>query len=961
MRAFGFGEQTALDFPGEAAGILAVDQWRGTERYTVAYGQGVAVTAVQLAAAINTIANGGVYVAPRLVAATIGRDGKETPEPASGTRTVLSPPRLEMNQILRQVVCRGTGSPGRSRRLHRRGQDRHRVQGRRRAATSTRRPEAYYASFVGFVPAEEPRLTVLVSIDEPPVGRPLRRQVAAPLFVDVAREALRQLPGPAARPRWRTAPETDVTPPAPATLAALRSAVPNWSGHARSSRRGSPATDPARRDGARLPRSARRPLLLPAGRAGRRPRFAGAAWRPGPRAARRPPPRPRRVTSSSSRTPAPHGPARGHVLGPTRPSGWSSGSRARTARRPRRTCWPTVLEAAGWPAGRARHPVGRPHHAGGAGAAGAARRTGGDEGRRAVAMEVSSHALGQDRVAGTHFAAAVFTNLGQDHLDFHGTTERYFAAKASLFGRACPTAASSTSTTPAVACSSTRRHPHGRLLAGRRGGRARRRPTRPSFTWGGHASGSRSPGGSTSRTPWPRPPTATRSAWTTRPSPPACDAAPPVPGRFEPVDAGQPFRVVVDYAHTPDALRGAARRAPGATDRAACIVVFGCGGDRDRGQAAARWGAVAAERADVVVVTSDNPRSEDPAAIIAAVVAGVPARRRAPIVTELDRRAAIGLALDAAGRATSSSIAGKGHETTQTIGGGRRPFDDREVARAAAGGRPGDRASHRRRAGDGRLPGRHAVPHHVLPHPRPGPAHPRPEDRGPDHQHKAGTPTMGGIAILGWPWWATGSPTSAAARASPTRRMFVIVGIMRVAALGFLDDYLKVRRAHNRGVSGRRRAGSPSGWRSSSPSSSCPGTSIDTRIGLTRAACPAGSSTRWLGDRAAPDHLLDGQRRERHRRARRVGRGVGPVRLLRVHDHRLLGVSQPTLYPAIINPFDISILAVALAGACVGFLWWNAAPARIFMGDVGSLGLGAALALLALSTNTGCCCRSSAC
>jgi cell division protein FtsI (penicillin-binding protein 3) len=200
LRAFGFGERSGLGFPGEAKGILKpADEWQGTERYTVAYGQGVAVTAVQLAAAMNTIANGGTYVAPRLVQATIGRDGKEKPAPKPEAHQVLSGPVAdEMNQILREVVCRGTGKNARI--------DGYTVAGKTGTAYKAREHggyvdasgrKRYYASFAGFVPAESPRFTVLVSIDEPPgSGEHYGAQVAAPLFVDVAREALTRLQVP---------------------------------------------------------------------------------------------------------------------------------------------------------------------------------------------------------------------------------------------------------------------------------------------------------------------------------------------------------------------------------------------------------------------------------------------------------------------------------------------------------------------------------------------------------------------------------------------------------------------------------------------------------------------------------------------------------------------------------------------------------------------------------------------
>jgi UDP-N-acetylmuramoyl-L-alanyl-D-glutamate--2,6-diaminopimelate ligase len=155
----------------------------------------------------------------------------------------------------------------------------------------------------------------------------------------------------------------------------------------------------------------------------------------------------------------------------------------------------------------------------------------------------------------------------------------------------------------------------------------------------------------------------------------------PVPGRFEPVDAGQGFAVLVDYAHTPDGLEEVLSTAREVAGGGRVIVVFGCGGDRDREKRPA-MGEVAARLADVVVVTSDNPRSEDPGAIIAEVLAGVPAERAgrlAPVTA--DRRDAIGLALRAARPGDVVVIAGKGHETTQTIGDAVVPFDDRQVAR----------------------------------------------------------------------------------------------------------------------------------------------------------------------------------------------------------------------------------------------------------------------------------------
>jgi UDP-N-acetylmuramoyl-L-alanyl-D-glutamate--2,6-diaminopimelate ligase len=151
----------------------------------------------------------------------------------------------------------------------------------------------------------------------------------------------------------------------------------------------------------------------------------------------------------------------------------------------------------------------------------------------------------------------------------------------------------------------------------------------------------------------------------------------PVAGRFERVQGGQDFEVVVDYAHTPDGLEkvlASVREATGGR----VVVVFGCGGDRDRSKRPA-MGRVAAAGADVVVVTSDNPRSEPPEAIIGAVIDGIP--DPSGVLVEPDRRAAIALALRAAAPGDVVVIAGKGHETSQDVAGVRTPFDDRVVAR----------------------------------------------------------------------------------------------------------------------------------------------------------------------------------------------------------------------------------------------------------------------------------------
>jgi UDP-N-acetylmuramoyl-L-alanyl-D-glutamate--2,6-diaminopimelate ligase len=153
-------------------------------------------------------------------------------------------------------------------------------------------------------------------------------------------------------------------------------------------------------------------------------------------------------------------------------------------------------------------------------------------------------------------------------------------------------------------------------------------------------------------------------------------SAPPVPGRLERVDEGQPFEVVVDYAHTPEALEHALR-AVREHSRARVLLVFGCGGDRDRAKRPL-MGAIAARDADHAWVTNDNPRREDPAAIANEILAGAP---RAALDVELDRAAAIRAAIAAATSGDVVLIAGKGHETTQTFSNRVEPFDDRNEAR----------------------------------------------------------------------------------------------------------------------------------------------------------------------------------------------------------------------------------------------------------------------------------------
>jgi UDP-N-acetylmuramoyl-L-alanyl-D-glutamate--2,6-diaminopimelate ligase len=299
-----------------------------------------------------------------------------------------------------------------------------------------------------------------------------------------------------------------------------------------------------------------------------------------------------------------------------------------------------------------------------------------DEGKRAVAMEVSSHALALHRVDGTRFAVAVFTNLGRDHLDFHESLEEYFAAKARLFSPDLAEAA-------VVGLDDA----HGRLLRD-----AARIPTvgysladveelelgprSSTGRWRGHPFRVPLGGAFNVLNALAAATAALRLGLDEAAIVEGLAAAPPVPGRFEAIALDAPFTAVVDYAHTPDALEALLAAARSVTDDGRLLVVFGCGGDRDRTKRPG-MGEAAARLADVVVITSDNPRSEDPAAIAAAVREG--ATGPAAVTTELDRRAAISSALAEARPGDVVVVAGKGHETTQEASGDVVPFDDRVV------------------------------------------------------------------------------------------------------------------------------------------------------------------------------------------------------------------------------------------------------------------------------------------
>ena len=329
-----------------------------------------------------------------------------------------------------------------------------------------------------------------------------------------------------------------------------------------------------------------------------------------------------------------------------------------------------------------------------------------ERGVTAAAMEVSSHALALGRVAGTSYDVALFTNLSQDHLDFHETIDAYFAAKAALF-------------TPGYSRAGVVNidDGHGRQLAAA--------PQIPLTTYSpagnpradwraadvrGGADGSAfrviGPGGveADASVALPGPfnvanalaaivalveagvGTATAVA--------GVAACPAVPGRLERVEAGQDFTVFVDYSHKPGAVR-AVLEALRPVTLGNLTIVLGCGGDRDRAKRPL-MGAAAAGLADVAIFTSDNPRSEDPLGILAEMLAGalgVPLRDRAHVIIEPDRAAAIGLAMAGASKGDVVLVAGKGHERGQYAGASVIPFDDREVAAEALGRRLASRGA----------------------------------------------------------------------------------------------------------------------------------------------------------------------------------------------------------------------------------------------------------------------------
>jgi UDP-N-acetylmuramoyl-L-alanyl-D-glutamate--2,6-diaminopimelate ligase len=302
------------------------------------------------------------------------------------------------------------------------------------------------------------------------------------------------------------------------------------------------------------------------------------------------------------------------------------------------------------------------------------------EGVTHVVMEVSSHALALHRVDGIYFRVVVFTNLGRDHLDFHGTMEAYFAAKALLFEP-------SRRETAVVNLDDS----HGRLLADTFPDRTVGYSVsdlvdvtvslgRVSYVWRGHYVHVPVGGGFTVPNSLAALEAARQLGVSEDAASDAIAVATPAPGRFQHVSSSTEsagVEVLVDYAHTPEGLENLLSSAR-LMAKGRVITVFGCGGDRDAGKRPL-MGEVASRMSDVVVVTSDNPRSEDPEAIVSAIIDGI-STESCEIHRDVDRAHAIESAISMAKHGDIVVIAGKGHEETQEINGEFRRFVDTEVA-----------------------------------------------------------------------------------------------------------------------------------------------------------------------------------------------------------------------------------------------------------------------------------------
>lgn len=309
-----------------------------------------------------------------------------------------------------------------------------------------------------------------------------------------------------------------------------------------------------------------------------------------------------------------------------------------------------------------------------------------DDGYEAVAMEVSSQALDQHRADAIDFAVAVWTNLTRDHLDYHHDLESYFEAKARLFEPArCRLAVVNGD------------DEWGRALIQRlevpfttyelsQADDIEMTPNGAAFTWRGQRVTLAVAGTHNVANALAAATAAYALGVDEQVIAEGLSAAPAIPGRWERIDEGQPFTVVVDYAHTPDGLIQVLGAARAVAARGRVVVVFGCGGDRDRTKRP-EMAHVATELADIAILTSDNPRHEDPRAILDETATGAVSSDRLEI--EIDRDLAIGHAIAVARPGDVVVVSGKGHETGQIIGDEVLPFDDRDVVRRHLASRSG--------------------------------------------------------------------------------------------------------------------------------------------------------------------------------------------------------------------------------------------------------------------------------
>ncbi len=321
-----------------------------------------------------------------------------------------------------------------------------------------------------------------------------------------------------------------------------------------------------------------------------------------------------------------------------------------------------------------------------------------------LVTEVSSHALDQGRAAGINFDVAVFTNLTRDHLDYHQTMEKYFAAKRLLFDGTvypAPRVAVINAHDPRAEDLASAARKAGAEIRTYGIGKGEWRAASCSLTPGGAVLDLETPAGSAHVVSHLAGEVNVLNLLAAFAAAHARGVAfdtlvesvpqlKPVPGRFQPVHAGQPFTVIVDYAHTDDALRNLTALArqivgPGGTDGSGRVItLFGCGGDRDRTKRP-KMGLAAGHGSDFVVATSDNPRSEDPRAILAEIEPGLQSSG-VQYTMEPDRAAAIRIALAAAAPGDVVLLAGKGHEKEQILDGCTIPFDDAEIALSTLAG-----------------------------------------------------------------------------------------------------------------------------------------------------------------------------------------------------------------------------------------------------------------------------------